>query len=365
MTSFNPSGRVTDVLPQIDHKTFQEYVSYSQDSGIEFNYTINASCLGNIEFSQDGMYRIVDLLKQIKSYGVNSLTVASPQMMEMVKATGFDFKIKASAICEITSPMKASFYKHLGVERIVVDPDITRNFTQLENISKTFGEGVEIIINNVCFKNCAYKMFHYNHEAHCNSHNKQQTVKDYFFNRCSMQKAGDCENVIKLNWIRPEDLVFYRNSGYSYFKIQGRQNVISGDVVRTLKHYFEESYDGNLYDLLTLFSPYNSFQTYIDNAKLEGFVKTFYEHRSFCKEMCDNCSYCGIYAKKSLNIEESQKLNEQSLTFYKNFDSYSQQISELTATPSDFGVGLNVEDLEEDFAFEEVVGATRGEKNIK
>ncbi len=320
------SGRVTDVLPEVDFRGLEQYVKYSFDRDIEFDYTLNPACFGNLEFSPQGISRLKRLLERLYNMGVSWLTVSSPSLIELVRAFGLKFRMKASALCEITSPGKALFYKKLGMERMVVDPDVTRDFRVLRNICNVFGNGVEIIINNVCYKNCAYKMFHYNHEAHCTPANTSQTITDYFFNRCSMQKAGSIENPIRLNWIRPEDLHFYREVGISYLKIQGRQNVGQGDVVKALTHYIEEDYDGNLFDLITIFAPYNAFQPYIDNKKLEGFVQRFFHHPDFCQDVCDSCHYCRKYAKKSMDTEKTAAIHRQALEFYQKYDEYTAAI---------------------------------------
>jgi len=318
------SGRVTDVLPKVDLIDFERYVMYARSKGIHFNYTLNPACMGNVEFSKEGADEIFKLLKILNGMGVDSLTITSPQLMELVQAMGMGFKLKASAICEITTPSKSLFYKNKNVERIVVDPDITRDFDCLRRIVEVFGSGVEIIINNVCYKNCAYKIFHYNHEAHCTSQNTSQTIKDYFFNRCSMQKAGGIKNSIRLNWIRPEDLKYYMDVGIFHFKLQGRQNVLQGDIIKTLKYYFSEEYDGNLFDLITIFAPYNSFQPYLENKKLEGFIKAFYDKPDFCKDTCDSCGYCEGYARKSMDPSQVVELNAKAHSFYKSYDGYTK-----------------------------------------
>lgn len=320
------SGRVTEVLPKIDYYQLEEYVSFSRERGIDFNYTLNPSCMGNFEFSKKGIKSINKLLQKLSSIGVKSLTITMPSLMELVSASNLGFRIKASAICEITSPSKALFYKELGAERVVLDPDITRDFVNIKNICQSFGSGVEIIINNVCLKNCSYKMFHYNHEAHCNSNNSEQTIKDYYFNRCSMQKASKLANSIKLNWIRPEDINYYMNSGIQHFKIQGRQNVLKGDIIKTLEYYFREDYDGNLFDLITIFAPYNSFQPFIDNKKLDGFVRGMYENPGLCSNVCLKCNYCDSYAQKAMEVSIAEEKNNQALNFYREYDEYSKSI---------------------------------------
>lgn len=323
------SGRVTDALPQISNEQFVDYVRRAKEKNINFNYTLNPACFGNFEFSEQGIRQIQGLFRELEGYGIDAFTLTSPSIMELCRKLNPKLKIKASAICEINSPMKALFYKNLGAERVVVDPDITRDFRKLKNICQVTGSGVEIIINNVCLRNCPYKMFHYNHEAH-NTKNSGQEITDFFTNRCSLQKAKKIENIIKLNWIRPEDLKFYEACGIQYFKIQGRQNVVQGDLINTLKAYFERSYEGNLFDLITLFAPYNSFQCYIDNKKLDGFVEAMYKNDGFCTEICDQCNYCNSFAKKSINIEKAEDLNKKATQFFESLDSYQKMLEQPT-----------------------------------
>lgn len=320
-------GRMIEVLPKVDFKSLEEYVKYSKEKGIEFNYTLNPSCYGNLEFSVEGIKELMNLLKKLNSIGVAALTITTPSLIELVKNSGFDFKIKTSAISEISHPSKALFYKDLGVDRIVTDADITREFDTLRNICEAFGEGVEIIINNVCYKNCVYKMFHYNHDAHCTPENTSQVVKDFYINRCGLQKTRSVKDLIRGNWIRPEDLKYYKDVGINHFKIQGRQSILRGDIIKALEAYFEEDFDGNLYALITLFAPHPYFKPCIDNKSLDGYLKPFFENPGFCDDMCSKCGYCESYAKKSMDLEALDKLKNQSIHVFKNGDKYTELIN--------------------------------------
>ena len=137
-----------------------------------------------------------------------------------------------------------------------------------------------------------------------------------------MQKAFSPRNIIKLNFIRPEDLHYYYESGIKHFKIQGRHITDNDKLIRTIKYYFDEKYDGDLMELITIFTPYNAFQPQVDNKKLEGFVDKIYKNHSFCRDNCDKCGYCMEYAKKSMDIKRVEELNRKSLEFYKNIDKY-------------------------------------------
>lgn len=319
------SGRKSQILPKIDLGTLQEYVSFSKDNNIDFNYVLNPSCLGNFEFTNEGIKTIQEFLFQLDNIGVRSVTSASPAIMEIIKNTGLGFGIKASAICEISSPMKAAFYKEMGVERIVSEPDITRDFRTLKAITDSFGEGVEIIINSVCFKYCVFKMFCYNHEAHCSADNNNESIQDYFFNRCEKRKAQNKENGVKLNWIRPEDLKYYRQIGITNFKLAGRQNVSLGDPLKTIEGYLKEDFDGNLYDFLHLFSNYSmNYHPYIDNKKLDGYVSKFFNDPLFCQQKCDTCNYCKKYAEKSFTEEGVNKYIGDKTTYVNTKDVFSE-----------------------------------------
>lgn len=334
------SGRVIDVLPEVNYKALEKFVKYGLSNGIEFNYTLNPACFGNQEFTEEGIEDILTLLQTLYDIGITHLTVSSPPLFELVSKFHNQFKLKASAICEISSVHKALFYRDIGASRIVVDPDITRDFQILKNITGSFNDGVEIIINNVCLKNCAYKMFHYNHEAHRTPDNDTQTITDYYFNRCSMQKAEKISNLLKLNWIRPQDLHFYEKSGIRNFKIQGRQNVLKGNVMRALKAYFDKEFDGDLFELITLFAPYNSFQPCIDTKKLDGFVEKFFTNTEYCQEMCGKCGWCEKYAKKSIDFHQAEKLNAIALEYYHEKDKYLNLNIE-TMESVDVDVNLN------------------------
>lgn len=324
------SGRVTSTIPQVTFKELEQYVKECNKYKIKFNYTLNPSCMGNFEFTNIGIKTIIGFIKKLREIGIVDITVTIPALMELIQSVSKDFKIKASAICEIINPTKAIFYQNIGVDKIVLDPDITRNFGVLKNIRKVFKGKIEIIANNVCLKNCPYKKFHYNHDSHC-IEKDPNIILDYYTNRCSLQKASNFENPIKLNWIRPEDLSFYTDIGIQYFKIQGRQNIIKGDIIRTLEAYMSMNYEGNLFDLITIFAQYNSFQVYIDNKKLKGFLRPFATGKLTCEDICEECRYCYNYMSRSTFIDDAKIKNENCQKFFQDYDKYKITINQLSS----------------------------------
>lgn len=322
------SGRVLDQIPKVSLIDLQKYVDYANKSGIDFNYTFNSSYMDNKEFTEKGVKSILQFLCQLKDMGINSLTVALPSMMTLLQESNLGFKVKASAICHITNAHKAMTYKKLGAERIVVDESIHRNFNELRNIIKVFGDGVEVIVNTMCHTNCIYRQFHYNETTGDSRVRSNKIGVNYFEHRCLLQRYKDYTELLKLGWIRPEDIDVYYKTGIKYYKLQGRQHVEHGDQIKTIVSYFEKKYDGNLMNLLDMFNPRYSFPVNIDNNELDGFIDAFVEN-DFCKRDCAKCGYCEKYAVKCINREDFEKISGLAKKFYSECDMFSQLISRV------------------------------------
>lgn len=319
---FKGSGRMVDTLPKVNEEQLKEYLVYCRKYDMQFNYVLNGSCYCNQELIDSSREKLIDFIDMLYHIGIRSFTVAIPSIFNLLLNRYHDLELKASAICEINCVEKAIHYKKLGVGRIVLDPDITRKFHEIGKICKSFGNGVELIINNVCVRNCPYKMFHYNNEAHSNLL-QEAKYKQYYYHMCALQKASDPINYMKINWVRPEDLDYYVNTGVTSFKLQGRNNPNSKHILRVVEHYLNRDYEGNLMDFISLFQPYNSFQPYIDNKKLENFIKPFYDNKDFCQGICENCGYCLGYLEKASDLNKVRATNALA---YQLYDSSIREI---------------------------------------
>ena len=163
------SGRATGIIPDVGMRDLEKYVDFSLKKGIVFNYTINAACFGNLEFSDTGIKQIKELITDLKNIGVENLTLTTPGIIELVRAIAPNMKIKASAICQINSVQKMKHYLRLGIDRFVVEPSIIRDFAILRNMAQLASDKMEIIINDKCMRDCPYRIFHYNQTAHDNN----------------------------------------------------------------------------------------------------------------------------------------------------------------------------------------------------
>ncbi len=328
ITSNNPygSGRSKNILPDINLRTLERYVLQSKDLGISFAYTLNAICLGNQEFSSVESNKLKQFCSNLYNIGVETIIVAMPSLIELIKYTIPKMKIKASVICQINGIYKAQFYSELGVDSVVIDMDCIRNFKTIKQISEIFPCQTEIIVNNTCRLYCPYKIFHYCHESH--SKKRHNAIDDYYFNRCNITRNQSKESYLQMSWVRPEDINYYTECGVNIFKIQGRQDVQNGDIHKTVQHYFNHSFDGNLVDLLMNFRPYNSFMPYIDNRSLDGFINAFYNGTVQCTQDCKKCGYCLRFAEKSAR-GDIEAINRLAKRYFKEDDAYNKMVKEI------------------------------------
>ena len=321
------SGRNVDKLPQVGLEELRSYVDYSRRHGIDFSYTLNPSFMANREFTPDGVQEIRSFLGELHDAGVQSMIVALPSLMEVVKASGYGFRIKASAICQITSANKALYWKQMGADAMVVDETINRDFGSLRRIRKAFGERVQVIVNSICHQDCQYRMFHYNQISGDSVSDSNPVSCAYFQLRCAQRLYGDLSNYFKTTWIRPEDLKYYTAVGITHFKLQGRQSVLSGDPVRTVECYFNERYDGDLKDLVFMFAPSEKFNLSVQNASLDDFLKPFVENEGFCKRDCTGCDYCEAYARKLFDSPATAAIRDKSLEVMAAKDPFAKIIT--------------------------------------
>lgn len=334
--NFVASGRATENLPEVDLDALAIYIEYSRRHGIDFLYTLNAVHFQNAESTPDGVRALKELIHSLYDAGVRTLIVAMPSLMEIIKSTRLGFRIKASVFCGATTANRALALRKMGVDKLVVDEAVVRDFGVLKRIRRAFGEQVELIVNPYCHKECLYRRFHHSQLAFDCGRNANEVSNTYYTNRCIARHFDDVSNVFKLMWIRPEDLHYYTDIGINLFKLQGRQTlgrkspdgtVARGDIPRTAECYLQQRHDGDLNDLISTFSPgYRRFRVPIDNRKLDGFLEPFVENEGFCKSDCASCGYCASYAKRVIDMPRFEKNREVVQRFFSTADSFRQII---------------------------------------
>ena len=349
-------GRAPYQLARISRKRLADHVRHARRAGIEFNYLLNASCLGNREMTRAGQREIEELAGWLRDIGVASVTVSSPYLLKLLKTRYPGLKVRVSVFAGVDRVRKAQMWEEMGADCIVLDSIlVNRELKALERIRKSVRCDLELLVNNNCLSGCALSPMHMNALSHAGQawHGNRGFFIDWCFLRCTEGKLRDPVNYIRSEWIRPEDLHVYEELGYDLFKIAER-DIPTPLMITRVRAYAGRRYDGNLLDLVQPYAfpgvkgndPYYrrglgwiarfflrpglvnparmlllkrladlSYMTRplageapvrIDNRSLDGFLERFRE--SGCLDVdCGECRWCHEFARKSIRVDETYR----------------------------------------------------------
>lgn len=330
------SGRASLVLPKVSDSELVKHVEETRRLGFSFNYLLNASCLGGLEGTYEGQQQIRQFLAFLADAGVDRVTVTSPMLMELIRIFQPNLTLSASAICYIDSPDKLQFFANLGVQRVMVDIDVTRNFPVLRALRQASSIELGLIVNSMCRLGCPLKSYHYNMNAHFSQighfldETGRQVVEasslDYLGARCMLQNHLDKMAIMKTAWVRPEDLHHYLEVGINVFKIQGR-GAKPGNLYRTIKTYMCGHLPGRYVPFSLLAAGRAGFT--LDNEALGGFLDLFVHQPYRCHLGCEDCGHCYRFAEQAVLVDpeevdrvmsEAEKLRLQALSLQRLID---------------------------------------------
>lgn len=356
-TDYFGGGRPSFYLPEVNKKQLTEYINKTHKHGIAFNYLLNASAMGNMEYTTEGQREINELLEWLDSVGVDSVTVSNLFFLKLIKKRFPRIKVRVSAHRYTDNPRKVKFWVDAGADYIVVsEVNIYREFKMLEAIKKAAGDDVELqlIVNNWCRQDCAIAGTHAVGLSAGSQKNSKGFPLDYCSLYCNQMRLNDPVNILRANWIRPDDIKIYEDLGYENFKIVER-NTPTSILIERVKAYNNRRYDGNLMDIFQNYAyPYEKFNQkekdafslqrmlkyfikpksvnlikflkvvkfgsrgnvlfplkgknpiYIDNRKLDGFIDHFVK-KSCSTVVCEECRYCHRWAEKVVEIDDQWK----------------------------------------------------------
>lgn len=316
--SITGSARSASLMPDdVTMDYAEKYMKKAKENGIAFNYLINSSCLGNLEYLPEHRHGIVDYLKWIDSTTADYVSVANPFLVDLVKHHT-NLKVVLSIVTEPKSVNRINLLKKDGIDRIVLSTTINRNISLLKKIRKETTCELEILANESCLNDCPYKNYHYS----VSSHDSQSELKvmsfDYCLIKCSIARLTEPTQIIRAPWIRPEDLQVYNEIGIEYLKLSGRI-MPTNWIQRTIKAYAKNNYPGNLYDIIDQQKMYSSdfrhfvkekdfgpIDLQINNKELNGFLNKIIASGVTCGQDCNTCKICETAAKNAIKTPKAK-----------------------------------------------------------
>jgi collagenase-like PrtC family protease len=352
-------GRSSYTLRHPSRRNLARTVAEAHRHGIGFNYLLNGATLGGLEQTRAGQKAIRRQLDLLAEADVDSVTIASPYLLRLVKRQYPRFSVRISVFAVVDSPEKARQWEEMGADTICVSAiACNRDFERLSAIRQAVTCDLQLIANAGCLLGCAYELTHMNllTESSRKGSRLGGYCLDYCFLNCSSKKLRHPVNLIRATWIRPEDLGFYEDIGYHNFKIVERS--CPGDLlVKRVRAYVERRFDGNLLEIVgpvaaikkqlgasagqrarvvaTMFRPtrvklgpllemkryadsailheYDRGRApvYIENRSLAGFLEGI-KTRRCSLSACESCRYCHEWADRVVAIDPTYR--EQTLS---------------------------------------------------
>lgn len=218
-------GRPAYIIPKVTRDQAARHIAACHRHGIKFKYLLNASCLAGREFDERWREEFTTLLDDLVEMGVDGVTVAIPYLVQVIKARHPDLSVTISSFAEVGSVEGARRFARLGADEIVLDfMSVQRDFKLMEAMARTVDVTFIALANHTCLYQCPSRMYHANLSAHrsqCAFQNGEG-VLDYCVLECLNTKLGDPTELIRSQWIRPEDLWHYEEIGVEKFKLVER-----------------------------------------------------------------------------------------------------------------------------------------------
>jgi collagenase-like PrtC family protease len=301
------SGRVGKV---IGLEGFLATLQRIHAAGVETDMTMNSTCEGSDWYESATIARQLDFIRHAhEDHAVRAVTLANPFFIEKVRAACPDIEISASVLADIDCFSRAETFAQAGANVLTVDVSINRDLKLLAQIVRKLKVELKLMVNEGCLNKCPYRKFHMNYISHRSKETRDEGTGFSF--ACGDLTKNDPGQIFKSNWIRPEDLRRYADIT-RFFKIVGR-DMLKSKVLRCVGAYMDESYEGNLLDLLcSNIGCYGiEYSAHIDNKALDK--TSFFKRTSTCNRHCHTCDYCASLAEETLGYGWISKENLEDL----------------------------------------------------
>jgi collagenase-like PrtC family protease len=340
-------GRAAYCASLLGPRRLAEYVAAVNRHGMTFDYVLNASCLGNREWSRGWQRRLAKFAGWLVEIGVRTVTVSTPYLLERIKRLQPGLQVRVGIYAQVDTPRRARFWEELGADSIVLESfSINRDFARLAAIRKAVRCDLHLVVNHICLPNCPIQPYHQSGCSHSSAEPGRLFV-DYCFLRCSRRRLLDPASFVRSQWIRPEDLHVYEAMGFQHFKLLER-DIPSGELIKRVRAYAERRWDGNLAELLLpygfrtpiprarfwalrhFFKPGQvspvALQPLLDLARHEGmlyplerlpvvvealripvdFIEGF-RNRDCASLRCEDCRYCDRIASEAVRVDRAHR----------------------------------------------------------
>ena len=364
-----PGGRTASTIPDFTLDQFADYVKECQKRDITFNYLINPLSMDQNELDPVVGKKIRTFIHTMYDMGIRAFTLNSPILIKYIKREFKDAFVTLGLYAYPTTIQHIEYWRNWGVDEITLDHSFNRRFNLLRQLLTQYKDTdlhLRVIANNLCLRECPFRLAHGCFVGHSDP---EKFSMDYSLINCAYKKITQPAAILTAEFIRPEDVHYYRElseeTGNKNFSIKLIDRTRTTDFLHNvIKSYMEESYDGNLLDIVnwpqaktiatrpdqanaegapvgaggppkgipnmrwmdmlkpeammaygrTMHLP----KLYVDNKKLDGFLEHFIKNNKCSESLCVNdilengktapnaCAHCSTWAKKVISYDENE-----------------------------------------------------------
>jgi collagenase-like PrtC family protease len=240
-------GRPRAVTPPVSWRDLARHVGRARDAGMGFNLLLNPLCLEAQEESIRLERRVRRALERAVGMGVTAVTVAHPWLVGLAAQT--PLRIRVSVFVGISTVEQAAYWEGLGAHVLALDTHVlNRDLPEIRRLVQAcrFAE-IELPVNIGCLLRCPLARTHAARLSHSSKPGAQPV--DPCTRWCLGEKRQDPVNLVRADFIRPEDLGRYEALGVQHFKIVDR-SCSSDALVERVTAYYERRWEGNLLELI-------------------------------------------------------------------------------------------------------------------
>jgi collagenase-like PrtC family protease len=304
-------------VPEVSEDALQTYIHQLETVRIPFYFVMNNLWFKSREGNDIGRENITREVRKLIDFGIKGVILANPLLIKFMHEQFSNLTITASINLELTSVSMITEYLKLGADRIVLGRDVTRDFALLRTILPKYGEKIVLLANTSCILFCPLQYYHslvtgYETLKSIGDDDPKGVDEgndnpDFCFKYCRGRLLDHPAEILKMPWIRPEDIKHYSAIGLKYLKIQGRTKNVP-DQGAILKAYIARKPPQddffflwpNIHKQLNEFLEKNKapgrkpFNYTIKNSDLDDlmFFKYFLDKTHDCRSGCHDCLHC-------------------------------------------------------------------------
>ena len=274
--------------------------------GVGLNLLLNGNCYGEYSLSKYLLDTIGDIVDYLTGEsGLAAVTTTSPVIAEFIKANYPGVETRASVNMGIGT-VRGMEYLAANFDGYYLQRELNRDFAAIETLKSWCakqGKRLYLLANSGCLNHCPAQTFHDNLVAHereidrvDNAVRFKEVCREY------LKSGGRRVALVRdSNYVRPEDLHLYQR-WFDVVKLATRANT---NPTKVIKAYLEESYSGNLLDLL---EPNHAAILYPQIIAYHRFPPEFAARVGSCHKRCRECGYCDeVYQNSLLDLENEEE----------------------------------------------------------